>query len=93
MAQNKEIKTAPQIVIASGDKKYSIHLAEVASFFEECAAFKVTDLDDIDLVLGNIETMIIDSAPENLLISEIKAPLKLLRQLKDFFENSFTEVA
>jgi hypothetical protein len=88
---NKQTAVA-KIMIPVNSRSVQVSLENMTTFFEECEnqglAYSVKELD---LCIEELRDLVIDGIDSNLAASELKRPLKFLRELQMFFGVTFYE--
>jgi hypothetical protein len=81
----------PKITITANAENYTVDLGILAEFIEDVNKFM--SFDNMVWEIDGVESLVLDGTPEHLSAEELRRPLKLLRELRFFFDQLTTKVS
>ncbi|HAF34673.1 MULTISPECIES: hypothetical protein [Sphingobacterium] len=79
------------IIIEGGTKKYDVNLIELSSFLDNIDELGISDIRDLIIELEVVADYAIDGAPDNAPMSQVKRPLKVMREIIFLMQNMLEE--
>ncbi len=79
-------------IISLNGKNYLINTHEIEAFFKSCEAFSLSSSSDLVTQTRIIADTLIDQAPTNIEVGDLKNNIKFLREIEFLFRDILTPI-